>query len=98
MTGIVYLSQAPADAQSTSVDVALGYPRDGVDVGGGIHCTPAQSRTYRHAQVIQHPTLLQWAYPVDAINSPVISPVVLATAVVLDTTWFPASPITGQIE
>jgi hypothetical protein len=91
MTGLVYLSQAPADAQSASVDAALGYPRDGVDIGGGVHCTPAQSRTVRHAQVIQHPTLAQWAYPIDAVNSPVINPVVLATAVVLDTSWCPVS-------
>lgn len=92
MNAIIFLSQAAADTASAAYDARLGYPKPGVDVGGGRHAAPTVSVTIRASDVLKHPTLPQWAYPES-------DEVVSARAVVglrggveqaLDTTWFPA--------
>lgn len=47
---------ANAQAFANALDAILGYPRDGVDIGGGIHAPPAQSRTHRWATPFRHLT------------------------------------------
>jgi len=91
MTELVSGVQADLTTLAANVDARLGYPSNGVNIGGGIHAAPAQSRTIRHGQVIRHPTLSQWRYPWDqrvqdevprGLNIPPS-----ATPTVLDGTW-----------
>jgi hypothetical protein len=65
MRAIVFTDEAETRAYATQVDAAMGYPRDGVDVGGGIHVPLEMGRTMSHADLRVHPVLRQWAYPVD---------------------------------
>lgn len=97
MTAIVCLAQSDADTYSAAIDAKLGYPKPGVDIGGGIHVPPAQSVTVRYGLVQKHPTLAQWAYPDDAavIGAAIALPVG-ATVQLLDATWTPAVAQTGQ--
>lgn len=97
MTAIVCLAQSDADTYSAAVDAKLGYPKPGVNIGGGIHVPPAQSVTTRYADVQKHPTLAQWSYPDDAavIGAAIALPVG-ATVQALDATWAPAVVVTGQ--
>lgn len=91
MTAIVCALQADADSYSATIDAKLGYPKDGIDIGGGIHATKLESRTLRHNKVLKHPTLANWAYPRDAIETAQAVALPLgATVQVLDATWFPA--------
>ena len=41
---------------AAALDAVLGYPRDGIDIGGGIHAPKAQSRTHRWAVPFRHLT------------------------------------------
>jgi hypothetical protein len=79
--------QATALAWAASVDTAQGYPKAGVDIGGGVHVPPAQSLTVRYAGIYQHPTLPLWAYLSDAITSPAITSLLPPIPVALDATW-----------
>lgn len=98
MTAAVFVTRADADAYSAAVDARLGYPKPGIDVGGGKHVPPPQSATARYGDVQKHPTLAQWAYPSD--------PVVTAAAVALpggavvqplDATWAPVTGISQAV-
>ena len=40
------------------LDAAYGCPIEGVDIGGGVHAPPEQSRTTHYGSVMQHPTVL----------------------------------------
>lgn len=96
MSAIVFTQQSDADAYSAAVDAKLGYPRPGVDMGGGLHAPPAQGATTRYGGVQKHPTLTLWAYPNDpAVAAAAIALPVGATVQVLDATWTPAVQ-TGQ--
>lgn len=45
---------------------AMSLPRDGVDVGGGIHVPPEMSRTTAYANpVLDAPGLTGWSIPLD---------------------------------
>lgn len=46
--GMIYANQAAADVQRTAINGLLGYPSDGVDVGGGRHVSTAEGRTLRY--------------------------------------------------
>lgn len=98
MTGIVFSVQTDATRLQRAVDGLLGYPRDGVDVGGGRHVSPT-FRTERHNTVLPHPTLPSWAVIVDGAVESVdglsrtidgtLTSVDTALAVTLDATWTP---------
>lgn len=49
-------AQANAQAFANAINAVLGYPRDGVNVGGGIHVPPAQSRTLTWGTPFRHLT------------------------------------------
>ncbi len=92
MNSIVCLLQSDADGYSSAIDAKLGYPKPGVDIGGGIHAPPAQSVTVRYGAVQKHPTLALWAYPDDAaVVAAAIALPIGAVVQVLDATWIPAS-------
>lgn len=64
MRASVFTSEAAAAAFVADLDRALGYPRDGVNIGGGVHAPAEQSRTLTHAIPLKHPTRDEWAVPV----------------------------------
>lgn len=99
MTALVFADEISADRFMRACSFLLGYPKDGVNVGGGRHVDAATGRTYRHAQWFKHPTLPSWAHPtdpvIDGLNSRSTTidgqliTVNTALAVTLDGTWFP---------
>ena len=61
MTGLIVNNFGHATAILARVNARLGYPKAGVDIGGGLHATALQSMTTSHASVRAHPTLSLWA-------------------------------------
>lgn len=55
-------SRAAAERLRDAIAIAMGLPRDGTDVGGGIHASAAESRTLTHGDVVQHQRTRAWAY------------------------------------
>ena len=53
---------------ASRLDLDLGYPKPGVNVGDGIHAPPEQSVTLRHVELRKHPAREEWAYPVDVVT------------------------------
>ena len=84
---------ATATTFRNALDVQLGYPKPGIDVGGGVHAPPAQSVTPHYAGVLKHPTLATCAILSDATITPVVTAAANALAVAvpvstaLDGTW-----------
>lgn len=70
--GYAFPNSLGAQQCASAVDSALGYPKPGIDVGGGIHAPPEQSVTQTYCAPIalgaQH-----W-YPVDAVTLPILQP------------------------
>lgn len=90
MRAVVCDTQLKADTFSATIDTRLGYPKFGVDIGGGIHLPRNASRTLRHAGVFKHPTLSLWAYTDDEVGPRESIPLPPgASAQLLDSTWFP---------
>jgi len=69
--GIPFTKQSDAQALQAQVDASLGYPKAGVNVGGGVHAPPEQSVTLTYAvpQLLDDGT---WGYPIDAVSSTAI--------------------------
>lgn len=66
MTCLVFTVQAEANAFAAAMDARDGpYPKLGKDVGGGIHASPAQSRTARFGDVIKNPARGEWRFPMN---------------------------------
>lgn len=60
-------------ALASAVDLAMGMPLAGVDVGAGIHGPPEGGVTLRYAELREHPTVKDtWCYPLDEKNRPLI--------------------------
>jgi hypothetical protein len=65
MQGIV-TTELEAKSLQDIIAKALGYPKQGAPVGGGIHAPVEQSMTLYYVKAMQHPTRLDsWACPVD---------------------------------
>lgn len=86
MTGIVFAGSAAAQALQAAFDARLGYPRAGVDVGGGLHVAPAFSQTTHAARVVTNGTsfALQTSGEIDAVSD---VPLGAGVRQALDTTW-----------
>jgi len=105
MTALVCLTLADATLYQAAIDVKQGYPRDGVDIGGGIHASKAEGRTYHQAGTLKHPTLSTAAYLDDtalgddtqggkqAVAKPLGSAVAMLTP-----DWFPAVVVVAEAE
>lgn len=70
MRAILHTSEADAIAYELLLRAAHGIPADGsglpgVDIGGGIHAPPGQSRTVRYCEIVKHPKRAEWATPID---------------------------------
>jgi hypothetical protein len=79
------LPTAAAFGQVTAMTArAGGYPRAGVDVGGGIHAAPAQSVTTAPVAAYTHPTDgTRSIIPIDAAADALLTPGERATVVTL---------------
>lgn len=82
---VVLTIKSEADAVQAAIDTAAGYPRNGVDVGKGIHVPAAQSRTLHQFDVVKHPVNNEWSVKVDGFPAKV--PVGKTTVATLPTDW-----------
>lgn len=88
MNAIIFLNLLDAEEFESSVDAAMGYPKGGVDMGGGIFAPHTQTL---HASYIQpHPTESKWAYMVFDEIIQTLPPE--KTVVELTNDWFPTTP------
>ena len=77
------------------LDVAYGCPIDGIDIGGGVHASKAQSQTVHYGPVLKHPTLANWAavcdkFPAGNLTTLSVSDqTAVTTATDLTPDWFP---------
>lgn len=60
---IIYLNLTQAEMMQAAIDAALGFPKDGQDVSGGIH-DPSEI-TAHYIDIRPHPTEEKWAILVD---------------------------------
>lgn len=95
---LIYFSLAEATAKSDAIDLAMGYPKEGVNIGSGPHASATQSRTYRHQSIVAHPTLPKWAYVIDAASETKLQPIEHASAVTLAPEWFPVLAAVAEEE
>jgi hypothetical protein len=86
MNGLTFPDLASAQVVQAQVDAALGYPKAGVDVGGGVHVPPSQSITTTYMQPVPLATV-GYGYPVDAVIAPVLTALQVASV----------GPITPQV-
>ena len=70
--GYAYPNALGAIKAQQAVDVSLGYPKPGVDVGGGVHAPPAQTVTTTYAAPFVNGG--QTWYPADAVTIPILLP------------------------
>lgn len=84
---LVFTVQADANSYASQCDAALGYPRTGVNIGGGQH-GPSTSTTKRQ-KVLTHPTLPLWAYLAapDIQALPVVVPITGAVQTIDPVAW-----------
>jgi hypothetical protein len=87
-----------ADAQTfrAQLDTAQGYPKNAVDIGGGVHASAAESRTLHGSSVIPNPTLPTAAVvPFDARDAALgLSQPIGATVQAFDPlVWYGASVV-----
>lgn len=74
MTTAILYSKEELIALANAVDDAMGYPKDGVDVGGGVHAPREEAVTLRYTELRENPTTKgEWAYPLDATNRPFVA-------------------------
>ena len=93
MNAYVFSTLAKAMAFAAVVDGQMAYPHAGKNIGGGVHVLAAQGQTTTYAPVLAHPTLVEWAYPIDTTVTSVVGPNAVTLGVgaptALDTTWYP---------
>jgi hypothetical protein len=85
--GYVFATQALADLARAEIDKVEGYPRAGVDVGGGVHVRPTFV-TITHCLARKHPTLAQWVVLDDEkVRTAIDGKSGIPSAIDLDVTW-----------
>lgn len=92
MVATVCLNQTDALALQAALDTQLGYPRAGVNVGGGVHVPPAQAVTTHAAVPFKHPVSTLWAVQESpeissVVGGPVAIPIGATAHTSLDGTW-----------
>lgn len=104
MNAYVFASLPAAQACVPVVDAAQGYPKAGVEVGGGLHVKDAGGGpfvTQTYWVPLKHPTLAQWAYLADGVTTPLLAPNAVALGlpvpISLDATWTPTVVSAGQV-
>lgn len=67
---VILTTLADAGVLRARVAARLGYPKPGLDIGGGLHVSAAESRTDFYTNFRKHPTLNKWALLVDGPTKP----------------------------
>lgn len=67
MRAVVFNSAKKASDAVVALDSAMGYPRPGVDVGGGVHAPVEVGTTKTCTSVVRHSTKSEWAMLVDEL-------------------------------
>ncbi len=88
---------------SQAVDAALGYPKKGTNVGGGIHAPDELTVTRSfYGEPRKHPTRDAWAFPhADEVAELIMATPALAEGAVVevpDETWRPAVDMPTPVE
>jgi hypothetical protein len=88
----VYTGSATPLAIQSQVDAALGLPKPGTQIGGGIHASGVSTVTY-FAPVQNQQTATNWGYLADAVTIPIVAPnavsLGLPAPTPVDATWPP---------
>lgn len=105
MTGLVCLTLADATKYQTDIDTKQGYPRDGVNIGGGIHASAAEGRTYHQAGVLPNPKDATAAYLDDTAvgddttgGKQAVAKPAGSVVTQLDAAWFPAALAIADVQ
>ena len=115
MNGVIYANLPQAQRQCDAIALLLGYPKPGVHVGGGQHVSIPQvyalgapGWTANEVAPLSHPTLPQFAVPVDpavvsvdgrqATVDGVPERVSIAAQQTLGVDWFPAAIIVSAVQ
>jgi hypothetical protein len=88
MMFLIFSTLADATDYQAQVDHALGLPSLGENVGDGEHVVDAM--TLHYADVIAHPTLAQWAFPLDGVVAGLAIAAPSATLATDLAGWFPS--------
>lgn len=89
MEHIVFIDKKNAESLRAEIDAKLGYPKDGVNVGGGIHVSVEQGRTLHAYPIVEHPKLQIYAIQIKGHEE-----LTIEKAVLLDEEW--VKPIDKQ--
>lgn len=97
MVHFVFDSEETAIRFGEAVDLALGYPKKGTNVGGGIHAPEELTITRSFfGPPRKHPTRDEWAFPfADEVSALVQSTPALGEGmrpIELDASWRPPMP------
>jgi hypothetical protein len=76
----VYQSLDACAAVAVVVDQAQGYPRRGVDMGGGVHVGPDGGWTITYASCLPLEASTSYAYPSDGVTASTVAKVSDASA------------------
>jgi hypothetical protein len=76
----VYPSLDACAAVALTVDQAQGYPRRGVDMGGGVHVGPDGGWTITYASCLPLEASTSYAYPSDGVTASTVAKVSDASA------------------
>lgn len=89
--GIIVPDLASCQAIQSQVDVSLGYPSNGTNIGGGIHAPASQciTITYREPLGLMDGT---YAYVVDDVSKAVLTPAQQAQVQTIPSNLLPPIP------
>lgn len=60
-SAIVFASKKAAESALSRANAALGYPRPGMDIGGGVHAPPEKTITVACSEVVKHSSKNEYA-------------------------------------
>ena len=58
-------AKAEVEKLAAEADKVLGYPKPGVNVGGGVHAPPELTQTTKHAEPRENRKTREWTLAVD---------------------------------
>lgn len=88
---VILTVKSEADALQADIDLSAGYPKNGVDIGGGIHVPKGQSQTLHQYDVVKHPISNQWSVKVDNFAAKI--PQGKTATLTLTTDWYPKNAV-----
>jgi hypothetical protein len=79
-------TRAEIERLATEADKVLGYPKPGVNVGGGVHAPSEMTATTKHVEPKQNRKTGDWTLPVDGDAEVVCDGLKAASVVVVTKT------------